>query len=213
MNAAELITATKIVLRDPAILDETILNELNWAALDTAGEVRIPTLITDDTIEIALGDTEGDLPPDFQRDLLSAYSATNKKDLTVRANKKALDKLHSKTKIGRIEDVAASGSLLLVAPMAAAAENVDISYYAKPPELKNNNDSLDEHIPSHLVENLLSGKVIIKKLPLTDNDPVYIEKMLKLYIAKVDVDIARLKKHYPDAQKTKPIRHVKVRTF
>jgi len=213
LDASELIIAAKIVLRDPAILGETILVEINWAALDIASLVRIPTLITDDTVDIALGATEGDLPPDYHRDLLSAYSTTNSSDLTIRSNQKVLDKLHSKTKTGAIEDVAASGVLLLVGPEASAAESVDISYYAKPPELVTDNDTLDEHIPAHLAENLLCGKVILKKIPQTDNDPLYIEKIFKLYTVNVETAIDRLRKFYPDAQKAKPVRYRQVRTF
>ena len=213
MNASELTIEVKRVLRDPAILDETILSELNTSALYSASQVRIPTLITDDTVEISAGDAEGDLPPDFHRDLLSAYSTTTNKPLNVRTNKGALDALHSKTKTGDIEDVAVSGALLLVGPMAAADEIIDIKYYAKPPELVNDNDTLDEHIPAYISKNLLCGRVIIEKLPQTDNDPVYIEKMLTLYVAKFQEAEAMLRDLYPDAQKRKPIRHRKVRTF
>lgn len=213
MELSELIIATKIVLRDPAILDETILTEINWAALDIASLVRIPTLITDDTVAIALGATEGDLPPDYHGDLLSAYSTTNGNVLAIRSNQKVLDKLHSKSAIGAIEDVAPSGVLLLVGPEAAAAESVDISYYAKPPELVNDNDTLDEHIPSHLAENLLCGKVILKKIPQTDNDPLYVEKIFKLYTVNVEMAVDKLRKFYPDAQKAKPVRYRQVRTF
>jgi hypothetical protein len=214
MKLSALIIETKIVLKDPAILDETVITELNNAALDTAAKVRLPSLITDDTVDIDAGDSEGDLPPDYHRSLLSAYSNTNSKKLNVRTNKAALDALHSHDETGEIEDVAASGSLLLAGPTPASDEEIAISYYAKPPLMANDNDDLDDHIPSNYQKILLCGKAVIEKLPHTDNSPEYIRNMLEYYIAKIGDAEADLKfKIYPDAQKAKPIRHRKIRTF
>lgn len=214
MILSKLITEVKIVLKDPAILDETIITELNRAALDTASTIRIPTLITDDTVEVSEGDDSGDLPPDFHRDLLKAYSSTNSRRLNIRTNKEALDALHSEDETGAIEDVAASGTLLLVGPTAGADEEIDIKYYGKPPELKNDNDNLDEHIPDNLQKALLCGNAIIEKLPSTDNDPEYIKNWLTYYTALIKDAEWKLKfKIYPDSQKSRPVRHRKVRTF
>jgi hypothetical protein len=214
MNLSKLVIETQIVLKDPAILETTIIADLNEGALDTATTVRIPTLITDDTVEVKAGDNSGDLPPDFHRDLLKAYSSTNSKRLNIRTNKAALDALHSEDETGEIDDVAASGTLLLVGPTASADESIDIKYYAKPPTLKNDNDNLDEHIPDNLQKALLCGKAIITRLPQTDNDPDYIKNWLTYYTALIkDAEWELKYRIYPDSQKSRPIRHRKVRTF
>jgi len=213
MDASELVKAARIVLRDPVILDETILQELNWAAVDSCAIVRIPTLLADDTLTIEEGERETYMPPDFHHNLISAYSSTYSKDITVRSNRQTIDALHSKTKTGRIEDVAVEGELLVAGPIASADEEIDIKYYAKPPELVNDNDNLDEHIPHHIARDLLCGKVILRKLPETDNDPQYIVKMTQLWLGLYEAAERKLKALYPDAPKRRPIRHRKIRTF
>jgi hypothetical protein len=153
------------------------------------------------------------MPPDFHHDLISAYSTTYSTDITVRSNRQAIEALHSRTKTGQIEDVAVEGEFLVAGPIASADEDIEIRYYAKPPEFVNDSDNLDEHIPPHIARDQLVGKVILRKLPETDNDAEYIEKMVQLWITLYQNAETKLKALYPDSPKRRPIRRRQVREF
>lgn len=239
MNLSEMVLAVQRVLKDATILRTEIVAELNRQQMLATSRVLIPSMTTSGKITLPAGVIAGVMPVNFQQDLLSAYSETYDRWLTVRTNLKALydgytlGNMHaagfpmttpftlqdaSESSVGPIQEVAVDGSsvddgervgVLWVRPATLEEEIVQIRYYRKPIAMAENTDTPE--IDEEWHRGLLVSGTLIEKLPESEIPPEVIGQLLPLHTARYASALAELKARYPyTAKKTpKPRRTVK----
>lgn len=150
------------------------LADINMAVLSIGRSFRLPDLVVSDTVVFTGGGTGvAALPADYHHSLFEATSTTNNTEsVRIRTNIKVMNQEYAdtKSKIGRIEDVAENGSNLHCLPVPVSDENLLIRFYRKPATLVDDTD-IPEGMPNDLQEALLVGYVVKNKFPLVSDQP------------------------------------------
>jgi len=156
MDTKLLIQRVARVIQDASFLDEDILAYINEGLGAVAGEVPLPALEVETTVETDPLDDNIALPTDFQTHLRFVYSQVQKRKLIIMSNLVRLRETTPALEGGLARRVAVSGGRLYYAPTPAAAETLDLIYHAKPTPYEGDDDETD-YIPVHIGHRILQA--------------------------------------------------------
>jgi len=218
MTFAEIVARIQRGLKDPAILPTEIKAAVNKQLRSVTAAAHLPNLVKTDSVFVGAEDLSTNMPADFQHGLMEAYSATNKKALTIRPNSVSLYAGYIRTGTGTlIDEVALMGieedAILHVRPMSGAEDEIEVTYYRLPYDLVNDSDLPELPAKNDIHELCIVSGVVLEKLPDTDMDPEAITKLMGLYGSKLQSGMAILKAMYPNAPKPRPKLRRKTRFF
>lgn len=154
MNVQALINRVSLAIQDASFDDDDILGYINEGMEAVAGEVPLPALETETTINSVASQGNTFLPDDFQTHLRYVYSNTTKTKITILSSLVRLREESSEFEAGKIRRCAVAGELLYYAPDSSTAEELLIIYHAKPEEYTNTTDA-ETIIPSHIGPRIL----------------------------------------------------------
>lgn len=242
MNLSSMVASVQRVLKDASILRSEIITEINRQQRIATGRAAIPTLIGSGKITLPAGVIGGRMPSDYQHNLITAYSETQDKWLSIRSNTKSLYdgyrlghlstvglpmefpyELESpdESNVGPIDDVAIEGvdydggveySVLWCKPATSQEETVQCRYYRLPDEMADDTDTPDG-IPEEYHKPIMVSGTLIEKLPDTALDPAMITALIELHSNLYTTALAELNRRFPFAPKHTPKPRRRVREF
>ncbi len=154
MNTTALINRVALAIQDASFDDDAILGYINEGVEAVAGEVPLPALETETTIDSVASQGFTELPEDFQTHLRYVYSNKTRRKITILSSLVRLREETPELEGGLIKRCAVAGNLLYYAPAPAEEEELLIIYHAKPEEYANSTGE-DAIIPSHIGPRIL----------------------------------------------------------
>lgn len=218
MNFGQITAKIERILKDPAILTSEIQDAANKQLRSVTATAAITELITKDSVYLVSGDQSVSMPSDFQHDLLSAYSLTNKRDLTIRPDQRSLYRGYTPSSIGQsVEEVAVSGleetAILHVRPMSGGEDEIECMYYRFPGLMVNDTDVPELPSQNDIHELCIVSGVVLEKLPETDFAPDIMKMLMGLHGGKLQSGMQILKTMYKNAPKSRPQYRRKTRFY
>ncbi|MBC2712868.1 MAG: hypothetical protein HGJ94_18320 [Desulfosarcina sp.] len=213
MNLGQIIRRIQIILDDPAILRADIITKVNDKLVAATATVCIPLLDTEKTVTVAADGLTVVMPTEWQHDLLSAFSNTNTRHLTIRTGTKALYEGYDKTDDGEdIKEVAAVGDTLHVRPRAGAEEIINLQFYGIPATLAQDAD-IPVSIPAHLHEKILVSGPAYEMLPDVTMEAQRKVALASLHNGKESAGLALLDAYFSYAPRATPAVRRKIKWF
>lgn len=157
MNVTELIEKVQGTVQDSSFIEDVVLGYLNQGLLTVAGLdfVHIPELETHDEVETVADAYLVDLPDDYHKSLLQAFSVTNNRNIVIYPSYvRMTERLGRAGSGGYVRGVAVKGSQLCYNPIPSSKETISLVYYAYPTPLQDTDDEPDI-LPRHIGEKLL----------------------------------------------------------
>lgn len=156
MNVTELIEKVQGILQDISFVEDVVLGYLNQGLLTVAGLdfIHIPELETHDDVLTVTDGYMADLPEDYHKSLLRAFSATQNRAIKIYPSYVRMVEKCGTYSGGYVRGVAVKGSKLCYTPIPSSPETINLVYYALPTPLQ---DTVDEPdiLPRHIGEKLL----------------------------------------------------------
>jgi hypothetical protein len=151
MLKSELISRVEEVVQDPSYTQDEILGYLNEGLVDVAAVVKLPDLLTNDTVTTATDAASVSLPSDYHRGLFQVYSVTRehliKEGRRLEDAKRFFSRHPGLDRIGDVFDVAVSGKKLWYQAIPDAQETLRLFYYRLPNQMTSGEDTEPDGIP------------------------------------------------------------------
>ena len=213
MKLSEIVRQVQIIIDDPAVLVVDIVTEINDQYVAAAALSHIQALLRLESVTVAAGALSVAMPSAYQHSLLSATSTTNRRNLGIRTNQKALYNGYDMVGDGdSIDEVAVDGATLHVRPKAGAEETMSLLFYAKPTLLVADGDEPD-YLPEALHKKILVSGTAAELLPDVDMDPQKKVALIQLHAGRAGIGLANLVKLYPYAPRHTPKARRRARWF
>lgn len=164
MNTVELLDKIQNILQEDeeSYSRESLLTILNESLVFIAAEQALPDLQKTTTITSEDGQSMVAMPSDFQTRLLMVFNVTAGKNCRTCYNRQTLQRMYSReqSQLGDIEDVALEGDVLHYRKLPEIPQDLEVTYYAFPEILEEDEASEPSCIPRALHQRLLVSYVL-----------------------------------------------------
>lgn len=162
-TAAALIMEAAREIRDPSVTEDRIMTLLNRTLLEVSGRVRLPDLMTENTVLVPVGAASAEMPADYHHGLTEVVCLTSRRRVRLAGGVGELERLGGPDRGGygpcRIRAAAVAGNRLYVRPRPTAPALLLVRYQRLPAILEADTDRPDG-LPVHLAPELLLSRVL-----------------------------------------------------
>ena len=156
MDTELLIQRVARVIQDGSFTNDDILAYINEGLGAVAGEVPLPALEVQETVETDPDADHIPLPELFQTHLRYCYSQTRRRPVRILSNLVRLRETSAPIEGGLVRRVAVSGGKLFYAPTPAEPELLDLIFHSKPVPYEGD-DAEPDYIPVHIGPRILQA--------------------------------------------------------